>query len=129
MAKHGIKGFIGGGAAAGGGRDEVVRRWAETPAKHDKETGLGGDLIIGYSVHIADSEQIAMDQVRPWLEERIKMFGPLGFVPGLTEEQLEALTDPRRARSAGIPTIEDGVKAGSWFCGTAEAVTDQLFEV
>ena len=70
-----------------------------------------------------------MDQVRPWLEERIKMFGPLGFVPGLTEEQLDALTDPRRARAAGIPTIEEGVKSGSWFCGTAEAVSDQLLEV
>ena len=57
------------------------------------------------------------------------MFGPLGFVPGLTEDQLDALTDPRRARSAGLPTIEDGVKAGSWFCGTAEAVSEQLFEV
>ena len=129
MAKHGIKGFIGGGAAAGGASDEVIKRWQDTLAKHGKETELGGDLIIGYSVHIADSEKIAMDQVRPWLEERIKMFGPLGFVPGLTEEQLDALTDPRRARAAGIPTIEDGVKSGSWFCGTAEAVSDQLLEV
>ena len=87
MAKHGIKGFIGGGAAAGGASHEVVKRWQETLARHGRETELGGDLIIGYSVHVADTEGKAMDQVRPWLEERIKMFGPLGFVPGLTEEQ------------------------------------------
>ena len=106
MAKHGIKGFIGGGAASGGASDDVVKRWQETLAKHGKETQLGEDLIIGYSVHLADTEQKAMDQVRPWLEERIKRFGPLGFVAGLTPEQLEALADPRRARGAGLPTIE-----------------------
>ena len=129
MASYGIKGFIGGGAAAGGASDEVVKRWQETLAKHGRETELGGDLIIGYSVHLADTEQKAMDQVRPWLEERIKMFGPLGFVPDLTEEQLAAAADPRRARSAGLPTIEDGIKGGSWFCGPPELVAEKLMEV
>ncbi len=129
MAQHSIKGFIGGGAAAGGASDEVVKRWQETLAKHGRETELGGDLIIGYSVHLADTEQKAMDQVRLWLEERIKMFGPLGFVPGLTEEQLDALADPRRARGAGLPTIEDGVKSGAWFCGPPEVVTEKLMEI
>ena len=129
MAKHGIKGFIGGGAAAGGASDDVVKRWQETLARHGRETELGGDLIIGYSVHLADTEGKAMDQVRPWLEERIKMFGPLGFVPGLTEEQLEALADPRRARGAGLPTIEQGVESGSWFCGPPELVAEKLMEI
>ena len=129
MAQQAIKGFIGGGAAAGGASDEVVKRWQETLAKHGRETELGGDLIIGYSVHLADTEQKAMDQVRLWLEERIKMFGPLGFVPGLTEEQLDALTDPRRARGAGLPTIEDGVRSGAWFCGPPEVVTEKLMEI
>ena len=129
MAQHSIKGFIGGGAAAGGASDEVVKRWQETLAKHGRETELGGDLIIGYSVHLADTEQKAMDQVRLWLEERIKMFGPLGFVPGLTEEQLDALADPQRARGAGLPTIEDGVKSGAWFCGPPEVVTEKLMEI
>ena len=129
MAQHSIKGFIGGGAAAGGASDEVVKRWQETLAKHGRETELGGDLIIGYSVHLADTEQKAMDQVRLWLEERIKMFGPLGFVPGLTEEQLDALADPRRARGAGLPTIEDGVKSGAWFCGPPEVVAEKLMEI
>ena len=83
MAKYGIKGMIGGGAAAGGANDEVVKRWQETLARHGKETKLGGDLIISYSVHLADTEQKAIDEARQWVEERIKMFGPLGFVPGL----------------------------------------------
>jgi alkanesulfonate monooxygenase SsuD/methylene tetrahydromethanopterin reductase-like flavin-dependent oxidoreductase (luciferase family) len=129
MASHGIKGFIGGGAASGGASDDVVKRWQETLAKHGKETQLGEDLIIGYSVHLADTEQKAMDQVRPWLEERIKMFGPLGFVAGLTPEQLEALADPRRARGAGLPTIEQGVESGAWLCGPPELVTEKLMEI
>jgi alkanesulfonate monooxygenase SsuD/methylene tetrahydromethanopterin reductase-like flavin-dependent oxidoreductase (luciferase family) len=129
MAKYGIKGMIGGGAAAGGANDEVVKRWQETLARHGKETKLGGDLIISYSVHLADTEQKAIDEAREWVEERIKMFGPLGFVPGLTPEQLDALPDPKRARSAGLPTIEHGVRSGSWFCGPPELVTEKLLEV
>jgi alkanesulfonate monooxygenase SsuD/methylene tetrahydromethanopterin reductase-like flavin-dependent oxidoreductase (luciferase family) len=129
MAKYGIKGMIGGGAASGGASDEVVKRWQETLARHGKETELGGDLIISYSVQLADTQQKAMDEARQWVEERIKMFGPLGFVPGLTPEQLEALADPRRARSAGLPTIDDGVRSGSWLCGPPELVTEKLLEI
>ncbi len=129
MCKHGIKGMIGGGAATGGASDEVVKRWQETLAKHGKETELGGDLIISYSVQIADNEQKAIDEARDWVEERIKMFGPLGFVPGLTEQQLEMLADPRRARSAGLPTIEEGVASGSWFVGPPERIIEQIQEV
>ncbi|MBC8279385.1 MAG: LLM class flavin-dependent oxidoreductase [Chloroflexi bacterium] len=129
MARHGIKGMIGGGAASGGASDEVVKRWQETLAKHGKETELGGDLIVSFSVQLADTEQKAIDEARVWGEERIKMFGPLGFVPGLTPEQLEALTDPSRARGAGFPTIEDGVRSGSWFCGPPDAVTEKLMQI
>jgi alkanesulfonate monooxygenase SsuD/methylene tetrahydromethanopterin reductase-like flavin-dependent oxidoreductase (luciferase family) len=129
MARYGIKGMIGGGAAPGGASDEVVKRWQETLARHGKETELGGDLIVSFSVQLADSEQKAIDEARAWVEERIKMFGPLGFVPGLTPEQLEALADPRRARGAGLPTIEDGVRSGSWFCGPPDAVTEKLLQI
>jgi alkanesulfonate monooxygenase SsuD/methylene tetrahydromethanopterin reductase-like flavin-dependent oxidoreductase (luciferase family) len=129
MARYGIKGMIGGGAAAGGASDEVVKRWQETLARHGKETDLGGDLIVSFSVQLADTEQQAIDEARVWGEERIKMFGPLGFVPGLTPEQLEALGDPRRARGAGLPTIEDGVRSGSWFCGPPDSVTEKLLQI
>ncbi|HEU0022602.1 MAG TPA: LLM class flavin-dependent oxidoreductase [Dehalococcoidia bacterium] len=129
MARYGIKGMIGGGAASGGASDEVVKRWQETLARHGRETELGGDLIVSFSVHLADTQQKAVDEARVWVEERIKMFGPLGFVPGLTPQQLEALGDPRRARGAGLPTIEDGVRSGSWFCGPPDAVTEKLLQV
>ena len=129
MAKHGIKGMIGGGAATGGASDEVVKRWQEALARHGKETKLGGDLIIGFSVQLADTEAEAIDQARDWVEERIKMFGPLGFIPGLTDQQLQDLTDPVKAPLAKLPTIDDAVKSGSWFCGTPDRIIEQLQEV
>ena len=129
MAKHGIKGMIGGGAATGGASDEVVKRWQEALARHGKETKLGGDLIIGFSVQLADTEAEAINQARDWVEERIKMFGPLGFIPGLTDQQLQDLTDPVKAPLAKLPTIDDAVKSGSWFCGTPDRIIEQIQEV
>ena len=64
MVKHGIKGMIGGGAAAGGATMEVVRRWRETLAQAGRETELGGDLIIGFSIHLADTEEKGMNEAR-----------------------------------------------------------------
>ena len=126
MVKHGIKGMIGGGAAAGGATMEVVRRWRETLAQNGKETELGGDLIIGFSIHLADTEEKGMNEARSFFEENMKMFAPLGFFHGLSDEQMVALGDPSRARAAGLPTIEDGVRAGSWLCGPPELVADKL---
>jgi alkanesulfonate monooxygenase SsuD/methylene tetrahydromethanopterin reductase-like flavin-dependent oxidoreductase (luciferase family) len=129
MAKHHIKGIIGGGAAAGGAAEPVIRRWQETLAKHGRETELGTDLAIGYTFHIAETEEKAIREVRTFFEENMKMFAPLGFVGGLSEDQISAIADPRRARSAGLPTMEDGVKAGAWLCGPPELVTEKLMAI
>jgi alkanesulfonate monooxygenase SsuD/methylene tetrahydromethanopterin reductase-like flavin-dependent oxidoreductase (luciferase family) len=129
MVKHHIKGIIGGGAASGGANERVVIAWRDTLARAGRETELGSDLIISYSVHLADTEQQAINEVRKYFEENMKMFGPLGFVRGLTAEQIVALGNPARARFAGLPTIEEAVKAGAWLCGPPELVTEKLMEV
>lgn len=126
MVKHGIKGMIGGGAAAGGATYEVVRAWRETLAQAGKATELGGDLIIGFSIHLADTEEQAIAEAGRFAEENMKMFGPLGFVRGLSPEQIDALGDPRRARQAGLPTIRDGIRVGSWLCGPPQLVAEKL---
>ena len=59
----------------------------------------------------------------------MKMFAPLGFIPGLTEEQIRATADPARARQAGLPTLRQGVKAGTWLCGPPELITEKLLEI
>src|SRR5207244_10010523 len=43
MAKHGIKGIIGGGAAAGGASQKVIEAWQETLARPGRDTALGED--------------------------------------------------------------------------------------
>ncbi len=130
MAKHGIKGIIGGGAAAGGAQDQVITQWRDTLANHGRETELGTDLCIGYNTQIADTEEEAINEARIFFEENMKMFAPLGFVRGLSDEQMSALAQgSAKARSASLPTLEDGVKAGSWLCGPAEMVIEKLQDV
>lgn len=48
------------------------------------------------------------------------MFGPLGFVPGITPAQLEASTKRGGWGAADVPTVEDYMKVGAWFAGTPE---------
>ena len=126
MAKHNMKGIMGGGAAAGGATEGVMRQWQETQAAHGRETKLGEGLAVGFTIHIAETEERAVKEARSFFEENMKMFAPLGFVRGLSEEQIRAVEDPRRARQAGLPTLEDGIKAGSWLCGPPELVTEKL---
>jgi alkanesulfonate monooxygenase SsuD/methylene tetrahydromethanopterin reductase-like flavin-dependent oxidoreductase (luciferase family) len=129
MAKYGIKGIIGGGAAAGGATDKVMHAYRDALARHGRETALGTDLIIGYSIHIAETEHKAIAEARPYFEENMKMFGPLGFVRGLTDDQLLALADPKRARAAGLPTLEQAVKAGSWLVGPPELIIEKIQDI
>jgi|TARA_B100001971_G_scaffold45164_1_gene40079 alkanesulfonate monooxygenase SsuD/methylene tetrahydromethanopterin reductase-like flavin-dependent oxidoreductase (luciferase family) len=130
MVKHGIKGIIGGGAAAGGAADQVVKQWRDTLAKGGRETDLGTDLVIGYTCYIDDTEEKAVNQARRYFEENMKMFAPLGFVRGLSEEQISAVAQgSSNARAAGLPTLEDGVKAGSWLCGPPEMIAEKIHDL
>jgi hypothetical protein len=79
--------------------------------------------------YIADSVEQGIKEATPFFEENIKMFAPLGFVPGLTPEQIDAVADPKRARGAGLPTLRNAIKAGTWLIGPAEQITEQLKEV
>jgi alkanesulfonate monooxygenase SsuD/methylene tetrahydromethanopterin reductase-like flavin-dependent oxidoreductase (luciferase family) len=129
MVKHGIKGIIGGGAAAGGATDRVMEAWRDAHARAGREIELGTDLVIGYTIQLADTEKKAIQEARPFFEENMKMFAPLGFVRGLTDEQIAAVADPRRARHAGLPTLEQAVGAGAWLCGPPETVIEKLQQI
>ena len=129
MAKHGIKGIIGGGAATGGASDNVVKMWQETLAKHGRDTELGGDLIIGIATFIDDTEEKAINAATKYFEENMKMFAPLGFVRGLSDEQITSLGRGSEARTAGLPTMQDAVKTGAWVVGPPERVTEKIMEL
>jgi alkanesulfonate monooxygenase SsuD/methylene tetrahydromethanopterin reductase-like flavin-dependent oxidoreductase (luciferase family) len=129
MAKHRIKGMIGGGAASGGAASPTVVAWQEAQRRQGRETQLGEDLIIGVTFHIADSEEQAIREARPYYEEWMKMFAPLGFVRGLSDSQIQALADPALARTTPLPTLEEAVKAGAWLVGPPEHVVERLQEL
>ena len=129
MAKHGIKGLIGGGAAAGGASEKVVDAWTEAQARVGRQIERGQDLILGLSYHIAETQEKAIDEARSFFEENMKMFAPLGFVRGLTDDQISALADPSRTRAAGLPTLEEAVEAGAWLCGPPELIIEKLNDV
>jgi alkanesulfonate monooxygenase SsuD/methylene tetrahydromethanopterin reductase-like flavin-dependent oxidoreductase (luciferase family) len=126
MVDHGISGFVGGGAASGGASEEVARRWQAKLAERGRDTELGTDLIFGFSFYLADTEAEAKAAGRPILEEYQKMFAPLGFAGDVTDDQLRRLGDPATAASAGMPTIDDAVAAGSWLVGPPERLIDAL---
>jgi len=127
MVKHGIKGMIGGGAAAGGAHDSTVAAWRDALVRGGRqEAALGEDLIIGLAVFISESKEKAVAEASKYFEENMKMFAPLGFVSGITEEQITAMTDTTRIHSASLPTLRDAVNAGSWLVGTPDDVIEGL---
>lgn len=126
MVKHGIKGLVGGGAASGGAPSPVVEAWRDALARGGKDTELGTDMIVGVSVHIAETEEKAMAEASSYFQENMKMFGPLTLARMLGADGVDALGDPKRAPTAGLPTIEDAVKAGQWLCGPPDLIIEKL---
>ena len=134
MVKHNMKGIVGGGAAAGGATDKVMKAWQDAHAKAGIDIELGEGLAIGYNVHIAETVEKGIEEARPYFEESMKMFGPLGFVADhngqpLTDYQIKAMADPRRARSVGLPTLEQAVEDGSWLVGPPDLIIEKLMAI
>lgn len=126
MVKHGIKGVIGGGSAEGGAVDSVVTAWQQAHARFGREIELGEDLAFGYQFHLADSREQGIKEAGKLYEENLKMFGPLRLVRALTDEQIVDMADPKKAPTAGLPTIENAIAAGGFLCGTAEQIIEHL---
>jgi alkanesulfonate monooxygenase SsuD/methylene tetrahydromethanopterin reductase-like flavin-dependent oxidoreductase (luciferase family) len=124
MIKHRIKGLIGGGAATMAERS--IHAYREAAARAGLDWALGEHLSLGIFYHLADSRERAVGEITPWYEEHVKMFGPLGFVPGITPAQLEASTRRGGWGAAGVPTVEDYMTVGAWFAGPPEALVAHL---
>ena len=54
------------------------------------------------------------------------MFAPLGFVPGITPEQVVATQGRGGWAKAGVPTLEHFMKLGSWFAGPPDDLVEHL---
>ena len=124
MVRHGIKGLVGGGAATMA--EGPIQGYRDAAARAGLELELGQNLTIGIFFHLARSREQAVGEMRPWFEEHVKMFAPLGFVPGITPAQVEATKRRGGWDGAGVPSLEQYMKLGSWFAGTPEQLIEHL---
>ena len=129
MAKHGIKGIIGGGVAEGGAMDGIMQDYRDALAKVGRQTEVGEDLSVGFHFYLADSQEKAIKEAGKLYEENLKMFGPLRLHRGLSEQQILDMSDPRKAPNAGLPTIEDAIGTGAFLAGPPELVIESLKKV
>ena len=124
MVRHRIKGVIGGGAATMA--EGPVHEYREAAARAGRELALGQDLCLGIFFHLAETREKAIREITPYYEEHVKMFGPLGFVPGITPAQTEASSRRGGWSAAGVPTVEHYTKTGAWFAGPPEDLVAYL---
>ena len=114
MVKHGIKGAVGGGAATM--EQGPIAAYQDAAARAGKDWKLGENLMIGIVIHLADTREQAIKEMTPLYEEHVKMFAPLGFVPGMTKEQVAAVA--RRGGWYGGGRADGGALHEDWADGS-----------
>jgi alkanesulfonate monooxygenase SsuD/methylene tetrahydromethanopterin reductase-like flavin-dependent oxidoreductase (luciferase family) len=124
MLKHGIKGAVGGGAATM--EHSPIHAYQEAAARAGQNLKLGENLMVGIFFHLAKTREQAIREITPLYEEHVKMFAPLGFMPGMTPAQIDAAARRGGWDAAGVPTVEHFMRAGAWFAGTPEALIEHL---
>jgi alkanesulfonate monooxygenase SsuD/methylene tetrahydromethanopterin reductase-like flavin-dependent oxidoreductase (luciferase family) len=127
MVRHGIKGVIGGGAATMA--EGPIHAYREAAARAGCDLAPGENLCLGIFFHLAESREKAVREITPYYEEHVKMFAPLGFVPGITPAQVEAAARRGGWGAAGVPTVEHYMKTGAWFAGPPEELVAYLKEL
>ena len=126
MAKHGIRGQIGGGVAEGGAMDSVIEDYRAALARAGRETELGEDLAVGFHCHLAPSREQGIKKAAGYFEENLKMFGPLRLTRRLSDQQISDIGDRKLAPKAGLPALEEAVGGGAYLCGPPDQVIEQL---
>jgi len=126
MAKHGIKGIIGGGVAEGGAMDSVIEAYRDALVRSGRQAELGEDLAIGFHCHLAPTREQGIKEAAKYFEENMKMFGPLRLTRRLSDEQIRDISVRHRTPFPGLPTMEEAVESSAYLCGPPEQVIEQL---
>jgi alkanesulfonate monooxygenase SsuD/methylene tetrahydromethanopterin reductase-like flavin-dependent oxidoreductase (luciferase family) len=124
MIRHGIKGAVGGGAATLS--DGPIQAYRDAAGRAGQELELGENVTIGIFFHLADTKKQAIAEMTPFYEEHVKMFGPLGFVPGLTPEKVKVTQGRGGWYEAGVPDLQHFIDLGAWFAGTPDELIERL---
>ena len=81
MVRHGIKGAVGGGAATMA--EGPIQAYQQAAARAGKDLKLGENLTDRHLLLSGeDAASRRSARCTPFYEEHVKMFAPLGFVPG-----------------------------------------------
>ena len=94
--------------------DQAFHRFRDACSENGRGDLLGSNLALGIGFYIADTQEEAMERLRPYHDERFKWFAPFGFVRYADEEGRVWGTPGAPART---PRIEDGVQQKAWICG------------
>jgi alkanesulfonate monooxygenase SsuD/methylene tetrahydromethanopterin reductase-like flavin-dependent oxidoreductase (luciferase family) len=124
MVKHGIRGAVGGGAATMA--EGPIQAYREAAARAGMDLKLGENLTVGVFFYLADTKEQAVRAMTPYYEEHVKMFAPLGFVPGITPAGVAAAAKRGGWAEAGVPTLDHYMKLGAWFAGTPQQLIEHL---
>jgi alkanesulfonate monooxygenase SsuD/methylene tetrahydromethanopterin reductase-like flavin-dependent oxidoreductase (luciferase family) len=115
IARNGIRGVV---ALTGEALvEQIFEQYRDANANYGQNLALGENLALGVGFYLADSQEEAMERLRPYHDERYKWFAPFGFVRYADEQGRTWGTPGAPART---PYIEDGVQQKAWFCGPAE---------
>ncbi|HIM37039.1 MAG TPA: LLM class flavin-dependent oxidoreductase, partial [Dehalococcoidia bacterium] len=121
IAQRGIKGMI--HLTGEKLTDQMFHSYQESAAKAGRQLTLGQDLALGMGFYIADTQETAIENARPYHDERYKWFAPFGFVRYTDSEGRPWGTPGAPAR---VPSLEDGVEQKVWSCGPAESFVEML---
>lgn len=124
MAKHGIHAML----SLNGEKltEQIMHEYQAQCANSGRELELGQNTCLGMGFCIDDSQEKAMERVRPYHDERYKWFAPFGFVRYTDEEGRMWGTPGAPAR---LPRVEDGVQQKAWLCGSPDYFIEQLHEL
>jgi len=124
MAQHGIKAML----ALNGEKltEQIMRQYQEQNAKYGRQLEPGQNVCLGLGFCIDETQEKAMERVRPYHDERYKWFAPFGFVR-YTDEQGRPWGTP--GAPTRLPMIEDGVQQKAWLCGPPEHLIAQLRDI
>jgi alkanesulfonate monooxygenase SsuD/methylene tetrahydromethanopterin reductase-like flavin-dependent oxidoreductase (luciferase family) len=107
----------------------VIEAYRDAFRRAGRERRLGEGLCIGFHFQLAETPEAAIKAAAGYFEENLKMFGPLRLVRSLSPEQIDAMADPGRAPSAGLPTIEEAARKGAYLCGPPGQIIDTLMRL
>ena len=112
IARNGINGVVGltGETLVEG----IFEQYRDARAKYGSDLELGEDLALEFGFYISDTQEDAMNKLRPYHDERYKWFAPFGYVRYADENGRPWGTPGAPART---PRIEDGVEQKAWICG------------